>query len=207
MSSLKLHPTTLILTWIGFALALSAFGLNTMAVASVVVVGLMAISGVARCWQLVRRARILILVLLLVYVFATPGTPLFGGWDRAYPTWEGLQAGSIQAWRLLLLVSALAVLLSYLSRQQLLAGIYVLLLPLKPLGVPVAKFAVRLCLTLQYAESASPAESLNARWDAAVSIPQDATSQMQLDIPNFALRDLVFAGIYSVMLGAALWLG
>jgi len=204
---IKLHPTTLILAWIGFALALSAFGLNAMAVASVVVAGLMAINGVARCWQLVRRTRILILALLLVYLFATPGVPLFAGWDRAYPTWEGLQAGSIQAWRLLLLVSALAVLLSYLSRQQLLAGIYVLLLPFKPLGVPVAKFAVRLCLTLQYAESASPAESLSARWDSALSITQDQISHLQLDIPNFGLQDFVFACIYSVILGAALWLG
>jgi len=204
---LKLHPTTLILAWIVFALVLSAIGFTTMMVASVVVASLIAINGVARCWQLVRRTRILILVLLLVYVFATPGVPLFSGWDQANPTWEGLQAGTAQAWRLLLLVSALAVLLRYLSRQQLLAGIYVLILPLKPLGVPVAKFAVRLCLTLQYAESASPTESLSARWEAAVSIPQDASSLMRLDIPNFGLRDLVFAGIYSVIVGAALWLG
>ena len=104
-------------------------------------------------------------------------------------------------------MSALAVLLSYLSRQQLLAGIYVLLLPFKPLGVPVAKFAVRLCLTLQYAESASPSESLSARWDSALSITQDQISHLQLDIPNFGLQDFVFACIYSVILGAALWLG
>lgn len=207
MFHLQLHPTSQILAWIGFALALSTFGLNAMVVASIVVEGLMLFNGFARCWQLVRRTRILILALLLVYLFATPGTALFSAWDQANPTWEGLQAGAIQIWRILLLVSALAVLLTSLSRQQLLAGIYVMLQPLKPLGVPVAKFAVRLCLTLQYAESASSAESLSARWDAALNLPQDPTSQMQLDIPNFSLQDLVFACLCSVILGGIVWLG
>ena len=207
MFPLKLHPTTLILAWIGFALVLSALGLSAMVVVSVGVVGLISINGAARCWQLVRRTRILMLALLLVYLFATPGTAIFAGWDRAYPTWEGLQAGGFQGWRLLLMVSALAVLLTYLSRQQLLAGIYVLLLPLKPLGVPVARFSVRLSLTLHYAETASSTESLSARWESALSVTQNQTSQIQLDIPNFGLHDLIFACVCVVLLGGAVWLG
>lgn len=207
MFRIKLHPTTLILAWIGFALVLSMFATSALIAASVSVGVLITLRGAASCWKLIRRTRILLLVLFLVYVFTTPGTALISGWEWAYPTWEGLHAGAYQAWRLLLMVSALAVLLSNLSRQQLLAGIYVLLLPLKPLGVPVARFAVRLSLTLHYAETASPGESLSARWDSALRLTTHETTQMQLDIPDFGRQDLIFAGICCMILGGAVWLG
>ena len=207
MSPIKIHPTTLILAWLGFALTLEKFSLLSLIVASGLVIALMLGSGISNCWRLVRRSRILLLVMLLVYLFSTPGTRLFAGWEQAYPTQEGLMVGGFQVWRLLLVISALAALLAFLPRQQMLAGIYVLLLPLKPLGVPVVRFSVRLWLTLHYAESASQGESLNARWDAALILPEELDSSLHLDVPNFGLSDIAFVCIYGAFLGSALWLG
>ena len=207
MFSLKLHPTTLILAWIGFALVLAGLGLSALIAASALVAALMLISGVSRCWQLLRRTRILLLAMMLVYLFATPGSALLTGWDVAYPTHEGLMAGLYQVWRLLLLISALAALLTFLSRQDLLAGIYTLLLPLKPFGVPVERFSVRLWLTLHYAETAPPAESLHARWESALRLPQEQAASMQLNVPNFGRQDVIFACFCFALLGSAAWFG
>lgn len=206
MPPIKIHPAVLILAWMGFALALAGFQLFALIAASGLVAVVILASGVSRCWRLIRRTRILLSVLLLVYLFTTPGTALFTGWDQAGPTQEGLIAGAFQAWRLLLMISALAALLAFLSRQNLLAGIYVLLLPLKPLGVPVERFSMRLWLTLHYAEAASKAESLNARWESAMILPEKLESDMTLEVPNFGLQDVIFIGIYGVLL-SMLWLG
>ena len=205
MSQLKLHPTTLLLAWMGLAIALSWFEIPALLLASAAIFALMWAIGVARCWRLVRRTRILLLTLLLVYAFAMPGTPLIAVWDQAYPSAEGLAAGLRQVWRLMLMIVALATLLAYLSREQLLAGIYTLLLPIKSLGVPVAQFSVRLWLTLLYVEATPKSEGLSARWANAMSLPSTMESSISLEVPKFSHQDALFAIGYAVLLGWALW--
>lgn len=162
------------------------------------------ISGFDSSWRLVRRSRILLIALIAFYAFGTPGTPLIAMWE--IPTLEGLQAGLRQAWRLLIMISALALILAHLKREQLLAGIYGLMSPFKPIGLPLERITVRLWLTLQYAEAGSKAASLSERWEAALtpSHVQDAT--ITLEIPAFALRDVLFMlGCGALLLGALSW--
>ena len=122
------------------------------------------------------------------------------------PTHEGLLAGALQAGRLLLMITALALVLVHLTREQVLAGIYGLLAPFKPLGLPLERIAVRLWLTLQYAESGLHANSLRERWDEALTLPNAPSSSITLEFPAFALRDLVFLiGFGALLLGALLW--
>ena len=204
MSRIKLHPTTLLLAWMSFALALSWFDRSALIIASALTVATLFASGSARCWPLVRRTRVLLMAMLLLYAFTTPGTPLFSGWEQAAPSYEGVIAGTQQVWRLLLMIAALAAVLTYLSRAQLLAGIYVLLLPLKPLGVPVTRFAVRLWLTLHYAESAPQAQELSARWESALTLPRNIESTITLEVPNVSVQDVIFALCYLLLLAGAL---
>lgn len=204
MSRIKLHPTTLLLAWMGFALALSWFDQYALILASTLILAALFATGTARCWRLVRRTRVLLIALLLLYAFTTPGAPLFSGWEQASPSYEGVIAGMQQIWRLLLMMAALAAVLTYLSRAQLLAGIYVLLLPLKPLGVPVTRFAVRLWLTLHYAESAPRAQGLSARWESAQTLPRNIESTITLEAPNFSVQDAIFVLGYLLLIGGAL---
>lgn len=88
----------------------------------------------------------------MIYAFATPGMYLFPQAGSASPTVEGLQAGTLQIWRLLVLLAALALLLRTTDTASLLSGLYALIKPLKPIGVNVERIAVRLWLTLRYAE-------------------------------------------------------
>lgn len=205
MSRISLHPTSLLLAWIVFALAVARFNVETMSAASLMVGATMLYSGLSRCWKLLRRTRILLITLLGVYAFMTPGTPLFPGWEQAYPSQEGWMAGLRQIWRLLLMIGALAALLAYLSRERLLAGIYCLLLPFKPIGVPVERFAVRLWLTLHYVETMPKSNDLGAHWDNAVTLPQPLEQSIVLDVARFGPQDAVFALACIALLGWALW--
>ena len=198
------NPTVLFLAWIALAVAIPWFSVAVLGATSVLLVlGAWAV-GVGACWRLVRRTRVLIIALIALYAFATPGTPIFPGWET--PTQEGLLSGALQAWRLLLMLVALTILLISLNRDQLLAGIYGLLAPLKPLGLPLERIAVRLWLTLHYAESAASTASLRERWEAALIVPDGQSEHITLELAAVQPRDFVFMVGYGVLLaGALLW--
>jgi energy-coupling factor transport system permease protein len=103
---------------------------------------------------LLRRARWLLLSLLLIYAFATPGEFVPGLPEWLSPTYEGLHSGLLQALRLVIMLAALACLLATGSRETWISGIYALLRPLALFGVSPERFAVRLWLTLHYVENA-----------------------------------------------------
>jgi energy-coupling factor transport system permease protein len=201
---LTIHPTVLLLAWIAFAVVIPWFGVTALWTASALLAFGVWAGDVKACWRLVRRTRVLLIALIVFYAFATPGAPLVTVWEA--PTQEGLLAGALQAWRLLLMITALALLLARLSREQLLAGIYGLLAPAKPLGLPLERIAVRICLTLQYAESGLYGNSLRERWEAALTLPNAPSSSITLELPAFTLRDLLFVlGFGALLAGALLW--
>jgi len=200
-----LHPTTRLLAWIAFAIAIPWLSIQALLAASVGIAVMVWASGAAGCWRLVRRTRVLLIALIVLYAFATPGAPLIAGWTQWNPTVEGIRAGGLQAWRLLLMISALALLLARMQREQWLAGIYILLLPLKLLGVPVARIAVRLWLTLHYVETAPKADSLSARWESALTLPDEMPASIALEVPAFTRWDAGFILGFGVLLALALW--
>ena len=112
------NPTVLFLAWIALAVAIPWFSVAVLgATSALLVLGAWAV-GVGACWRLVRRTRVLFIALIALYAFATTGTPIFPGWET--PTQEGLLSGALQAWRLLLMLVALTILLISLNRDQLL---------------------------------------------------------------------------------------
>ena len=205
VSNNMLHPTTRLLAWIAFAVAVPWLDIDALLVASAMIVVLVLFSGAADCWRLIRRTRVLLATLIVLYTFTTPGAPLIASWNQWDPTYEGFRAGGLQAWRLLLMIAALAVLLARMQRESLLGGIYVLLLPLRAIGVPVDRIAVRLWLTLHYAETAPQAKGLSARWENALTLPSSRATLITLDVPEFRWQDVRFALAYGALLAFALW--
>lgn len=154
--------------------------------------------------QLLRRTRWVMLSLLLVYAYTTPGIPLL---DAPFsPSREGLTDGLLQLARLLDALAGLAILLDRLHRQQLIAGIYTLFIPLQWLGLSRARFAVRLALTLQYAEAAmlrgkgSWQDSLNSLFEPHPV----ATRQLELPLCRFGIHDALLLGMALLLLLEAL---
>lgn len=120
----------------------------------------------------VRRMRWLFLSLLIIYAFGTPGEliPLFP--VNFSPTFEGLQLGWLQIEKLLIALAALSLLLISSSREHMLLGLYMLLMPFKFIGLNIERFAARLMLTLDYVEELAVKDSysFNQLDDIHVSI-------------------------------------
>jgi energy-coupling factor transporter transmembrane protein EcfT len=107
--------------------------------------------------RMLLRARWLFLSILLVYLWFTPGTSIFG---TELPTWEGVALGAHRAGVLALVILLANLLVQRSTTEELLAGLYGLTAPLGLLGFPRERFAVRAVLTLDYVmrlRSESPA--------------------------------------------------
>lgn len=192
-----LHPATRILLWI--ALAMFSFSAHPIALSalSLVLAIFLGLQGWGGFFGLLRRIRWILISLLMIYAFSTPGEPLF----PEGPTLEGLASGAMQAWRIILTVALLAFLQGSTSREKMLSGIYTLLFPLKRFGLEVERIAVRLMLTLHYAE-----EKRNGDWKALIldafrenEVP---ATNLSLSLYRFRMRD----GAVFLALAAALML-
>jgi len=140
-------------------LAISLYGMQMIALAilSCGVAGLVVMTGSARAvWRGLFRARILLLAMFLIYAFATPGDAIWLSVGRYGPSLNGIHNGAVQAWRLAIMLASLAVLLASCSREALLSGIFHLIRPLSLFGIDPERIAVRIWLTLYYAENMPP---------------------------------------------------
>jgi energy-coupling factor transport system permease protein len=122
------------------------------------------------------------------------------------PTREGLTDGVLQLTRLMAAIAGLAILLDRLHRQKLIAGLYTMVAPLKLIGVSRERIAVRLALTLHYAEVAMLRES-HSWQDNLHSLfqPHDETSkQMELILYRFGIYDGILVGLALLLLFGAM---
>jgi energy-coupling factor transporter transmembrane protein EcfT len=204
---MPLHPATLLAAWIACALALPWLDGSGLALLSVLLLAGMGDGAVrARVRLLLRRTRLLLIALLAVYGFGTPGTALLPAWPALSPTDEGLLFGGLQAWRLGWMLVSLAWLLTLTGREGMLAAIYTLLRPLAALGLPLERFAVRLGLVLAWAESAPRLKLSPAGLAAAMDrMPAELPPRVTVEIPPATWRDGFCLLCLAGGLGALLW--
>ncbi|HEY3327737.1 MAG TPA: hypothetical protein VGK14_11295 [Novimethylophilus sp.] len=148
-----MHPLVRIVCLIAFAVALQLMQWRLLATACILLPVLLVWRGASVFLVLIRRARWLLLSILLIYAFATPGEYLHGFPDYAAPTYEGLRIGVIQMARLAAMLAALSLLLATSSREDIMVGVYLLLQPLRVLKLAPERFSARLWLTLHYVET------------------------------------------------------
>ena len=148
------HPTALILLWICFAVATQSLQAAGLLLAGVPLLVVACVLSTARLLTLLRRTRWIMLSLLLIYAYTTPGEAMWTSLAQFGPTQEGLADGLLQLCRLAFALAGLSIVLSLLSQQQLISGLYTLAYPLCCLGLSRERIAVRMALTLHYAESA-----------------------------------------------------
>ena len=105
--------------------------------------------------RMVLRLRWLLLAILLVYGWWTPGTTLFpvmGSWS---PSAEGMFTGLLRVLSLLLIVAAVHLLLQLTGRNDLLSAIMQLISPVTS-EAGRARIAVRILLTLEAVTEVQP---------------------------------------------------
>lgn len=142
---------------------------------------------------LVRRSRWLLLTMLVMFGWLTPGTPLPGIPGASQ---EGLQLAADNLSRFFVALATLSMLLKALDPPELVAGLRSLLAPLALLGFSRDRIAVRLALTLQEVEA-----SRNAKGN------ESAAMAGSLVLPSFVLGtvDVLLGGLSgALVLGALL---
>jgi energy-coupling factor transport system permease protein len=142
------HPASLLLTWLGFAMVLQWVSLPWLLSLALASLGFSLVGAFERSSNLIGRSRWLLLSLLVLFLFVTPGEFLPGVWGSLGLTYEGLRLGGEQLARLLAMLSSLALLHQHLGTQGLLAGFHWLLAPFPWRRATV----VRLLLVLEFVE-------------------------------------------------------
>ena len=198
------HPTVQILLWILLVLLAQRWQPAMLLAMCVLTGGAALWLNSAQFRGLLRRTRWVVLSLLLIYGYATPGAALWDSLGSLSPTREGLLDGMLQLGRLLCALSGLAILLSLLSQERLIGGLYSLAYPLRIIGVSRERFAVRLALTLEYAEN-SMRDTAND-WRVAIGRAMQAggtgSTCIELHRQHYGLLDALLLGA-----GAALLIG
>lgn len=123
------------------------------------------------------------------------------------PVDSGIANGLQQITRLIMILAGLTILLVSLSQAELVSGMYTLLYPLRYVGLSRERVAVRLALTLQYAESALLKKTDN--WQATLEQslkPDEALGGViELKITKLNLFDcLLLASSTAIVLGMSL---
>jgi len=190
-----LHPATLLLSWLAFAVSLQWLTVAWVSVLAASCICLALLLATERSVNLLRRSRWLLLSLAVLYLFATPGEYLPGILGDIGLTLEGLHQGGEQIGRLLAMLASLALLHQSVGTQGLLAGFHSLLKPFPWRQTTV----VRLMLVLEYVE-----QKQQVGWREWLSpIAQKQTmleDTLVLARPRFGWRDGILALLVLVAL-------
>jgi hypothetical protein len=197
---LKFHPATLLSLWGGFAILTQSLGLLWLGWIALAAVPLCLIYAGKRALLLLRRARWLLLSIVLLFLFGTPGERLPGTIGAIGATYDGLTAATEQLLRLVLLLVTLAWLHLSVGSSGLVRGLHWLLSPLAAWGDYRERIVVRLLLVLENVEN-----DLRVSWQHwLLPAPENGPDHMTLTVAPVRWPDwLVLAGLI-VFAG---WLG
>ncbi|MDP2879439.1 MAG: CbiQ family ECF transporter T component [Sulfuricella sp.] len=204
-----LHPASLILIWLAFAFCVPWLRPAELSAIVFLFSLPLLLRHSAQYLKLLRRSRWLLISLILVYAFVTPGVaaiPVLGAYS---PSREGLLSGGLQALRLLALLATLALLLATTSRDRILAGLYFLLRPFILIGVDVDRVAARIWLTLHYAEKTGHAGSRRSgewreRLRAALHGSGHEMTSIELEIGSLSWSDCAALFCFALVFGLLL---
>ncbi|MEQ1526924.1 MAG: hypothetical protein ABL902_08980 [Gallionella sp.] len=203
---MKFHPAAQIISWCILVVTLQKLTFTPLLITASLILLAAFILSKHKFIQLLRRTRWVMLSLLIIYSYATLGQPLLEALGSFSPSREGLVDGVLQLTRLLSALAALAILLDRLDRPQLIAGLYTLFAPMQWLGLSRDRLAVRLALTLHYAEVAMLRRT-DTWHDSLRSLfepHEESTKHIELPISQFTMSDALLMSIALLMLWMAL---
>lgn len=153
--------------------------------------------------HMLRRVRWLLMILVMVYAFSTPGEYIQSFKLPVRPTYEGLIAGLTQTLTIVAMLAGLALVLSSTPRAKLIGGLYQLFSPLQKLGVKTEKIAVRIWLTLHYVESRRPLINtkifdLNDALNAHLTHHQVVNHDIPIEVDALQWQDYMLVALLSV---------
>ena len=203
-----MHPSIKILCLFGLALAVHALRYQGLLALMGLLVACLFYYHATGFLHLLKRIRLLLIFLIVIFAFNTPGEYL-PQWPFALaPTYEGLKAGLVTGLRLCIMLAGLSVLLATTGRDSLISGFFWLAYPLRYLKLKPERFAARLWLTLHYVEHAEVTQPKRGFFEHLASLKtanehiDDGQQRIQLISPVLSWRDglavlfLLATGIY-----------
>lgn len=188
MSATQFHPTAKILFWLLLALWSPLLaGAIVLGISGALLVANLLL-GRAAVWRRLWRMRWLWLGIVLLYGLSQP----------LWTVWLGWQDGLLQALRVVSLLLLFSLLMGGLARDQLLAGLYLLLKPLTFLRVPVERGVLRVGMAVRYIEALDSLKWQDlGRLETILNDLPDLPSTVSLELPDWAWRDtlLVLGGM------------
>ena len=148
-----MHPVIRIVCFLLFTAFISQANYGQLLFATGLIIGLLILhpqGWLQRAFSMVLRLRWFLLSIVLVYGWLTPDVIHSQQTSSWLPSSQGVQFGLLRVYALVLIVTAVAYLLTMTSREQLLAAIYWLCAPLALIGVDRERLVVRLMLSLEY---------------------------------------------------------
>lgn len=196
------HPVTQITLWVGLAMLVQTLQTIVLPDLAAALVFIAFKAHAKRLLTLLRRTRWVLISLLIIYAFMTPGIAL---WSLPYlpnPTREGLLDGFMQLSRLICVLAGLSLLLTSLSQERLISGLYVLAYPLRYVGLSRERIAVRLALTLQYAERAMQETAKDWRSGIERALVPEKNNESEFELPVQMLKwidGILLAGLSVIL--------
>ncbi|MDV7391746.1 CbiQ family ECF transporter T component, partial [Arthrospira platensis SPKY1] len=141
-----------------------------------------------RAIRLVRRVRVLLLAIVVLFAWFTPGTRVMVDLPSLSPTLEGLMLAFEHAGRVIVVVLCVALLMQHLSAARLVGALYALLRPFERVGLPAGRIAVRTLLVLEFVEGKGAASW--KKWLTPSDV-ETALTPVHMPVEPFQGRDWV----------------
>ena len=147
-----MHPVIRIVTFLVFTLFVAFGGYPQLlfGLAALVLFYLRAQSTSSlwsSSWQMLKRMRWLFLSMLIIYFWFTPGQAVIDILADYSPTWQGMQMAGYRIGSLIVIVMAVNIVIKSTPTDLITSGLLWLLTPLRFVGLPHERLAVRVVLT------------------------------------------------------------
>ncbi|GHT97378.1 hypothetical protein FACS1894154_00590 [Betaproteobacteria bacterium] len=203
-----MHAGSILLLWMVVVLLVQGADGGLLAAMVAVSLAVALVFARAHCVRLLVRVWVLLLVIVVLFAWFTPGEAVFVDWPRVSPSREGLLLALTHAGRLLAVVCWVATLLARMSSDRLVSGLYALARPCAAFGLPAERVALRLLLVLRYVDGMRKDGRLSARdWRQCLLTPAAAELEpVQLVRERPGVRDVaLLAGLACVLVAWWLW--
>lgn len=196
-----MHSGLVLFLWMaGVASVQLAAGRLLAALVGISLVVMLALAR-TRGVRLIRRVRILLLAIIVLFAWFTPGEALVAALPGLSPTYEGVMLALEHGGRLIVVVCWVALLLERLSPDRLVSGLHALCRPGAVVGLSAQRIALRLLLVLRYVDSARGGRHEWRHWLLA---PDEAGDPVHLVRERIGTVDvLILAGL---LVGVGWWL-
>jgi energy-coupling factor transporter transmembrane protein EcfT len=148
-----LHPAVKIYIWACLAVITQVLNGYFLLLFAVLLVLLASAMCTKRFFQILRRTRWIMISAFIVYAYAGSGEALWPQLGVFSPVLTGVIDGFVQLSRLLAILASLSLLLAFVNKDQLVAGLHSLAFPLSFFGKVRERIIVRLALTVHYADN------------------------------------------------------